>query len=576
MKKNIKLLNYLLEYDISTESLNEYLEVTETEGLDLLNKVFKTLNKMIYDLTFSVDIEDIELIDKAIQLIDLLCSTMEFKPEEIMNLKKRIKKSRESLLIHAKNDDNPDLILLANKLDEIVLDKSFKKEDLIFLVKELINKKEDPNIIKRFLNINKDAIISNLLLFDYVFFKTLDSMNNNNENIFYYITLLKLFYTSKVKKHKYMVLLQDYMENPYVDEIVSLLTGVKRSLTPEEILSKYDVITSLPQSFIYIPKITTVEDRIITIDDDVTNLRDDGLSIQKDGNKYIVKVNIADAGAFIYPGSVEDINARINYRNIHLNNPVKMLPFNIRRDLSLNQGQNRQVITMCVVMNDSGDIEDYYLELRDVKIERNISYNECDRLIGRTTSKFNKDLSDLFYLACALEAKNAGKQAYWTKKENSRPDVKMSSSKGFKIIREFMVLYNTLIGQFALDRNIPYVYRYQDPEYMSALLKQNGIGENEQIRNVINSIYLDSKFSTSPRYHEGIKSDIYTQSTDPLRKYPDLYNQQLLHKFYFGDLDFPFDYDDFRNDVDYFNQRNADLGLMKAEYVRGMRLTKNN
>ena len=180
MKKNIKLLNYLLEYDISTESLNEYLEVTEIERFDLLNKVFKTLNKMIYDLTFSVDIEDIELIDKAIQLIDLLCSTMEFKPEEIMNLKKRIKKSRESLLIHAKNDDNPDLILLANKLDEIVLDKSFKKEDLIFLVKELINKNEDPNIIKRFLDINKDAIISNLLLFVYFFFKTLDSMNNNN------------------------------------------------------------------------------------------------------------------------------------------------------------------------------------------------------------------------------------------------------------------------------------------------------------------------------------------------------------------------------------------------------------
>ena len=44
MKKNIKLLNYLLEYDISTESLNEYLEVTETERLDLLNKAFKISN----------------------------------------------------------------------------------------------------------------------------------------------------------------------------------------------------------------------------------------------------------------------------------------------------------------------------------------------------------------------------------------------------------------------------------------------------------------------------------------------------------------------------------------------------
>ncbi len=576
MKKNIKLLTYLTDYDINEDSLSSYLDITEAERNDLLNKTFKILNKAIYDLSFCVDVEDLQLIDKCIQLIGLLCSGIEFKPEEIMTLKKRIKKSRESLLIHAKNDDNQDLVLLANKLDEIVLDKSFKKEDLIFLVKELINRKEDPNIIKRFLNINKDAIVSNLLLFDYVFYKTIDSLNNDNKDIFYYITLLKLFYTSKVKKHKYIVLLENHMDNPYVDEIISLLNGVKRSLTPDEILSKYDVISSLPQSSIYIPKISCVEDSIITIDDNVTNLRDDGLSIQRDGNKYIVKINIADAGAFIYPGSVDDINARINYRNIHLSPPIKMLPFNLRRDLSLNQGQNRQVITMCVVMNDSADIEDYYLELHEVKVEKNISYNECDKMIGRTTSKFNKDLSDLFYLACALEAKNAGKQAYWTKKESARHDIKMSSSKGFKIIREFMVLYNTLLGQFTLDRNIPYVYRYQDPEYISTFLKQNGISENEQIKNVINSIFLDSKFSPTPRYHEGIKTDVYTQSTDPLRKYPDLYNQQLLHMFYFGDLNYPFDYDDFRNDIEYFNQRNADLALMRAEYVRGMRLTKNN
>ena len=134
------------------------------------------------------------------------------------------------------------------------------------------------------------------------------------------------------------------------------------------------------------PKITTVEDSIITIDDNVTNLRDDGLSIQRDGNKYIVKINISDAGAFIYPGSVDDINARINYRNIHLSPPVKMLPFNLRRDLSLNQGQNRQVITMCVVMNDSADIEDYYLELHEVKVEKNISYNEAKDIEKNSTN----------------------------------------------------------------------------------------------------------------------------------------------------------------------------------------------
>ena len=575
MRKNIKLITFLTDYDINQDNLDEYVNISNTTYDELLNKIFKNLNKWIYELKFSVDLDDINLIDKSIQLISLLCSSIEFKPEDILTLKKRIKKSRESLLIHAKNDDNPDLIILANKLDEIVLDKSLNKDDLILLVKELINKKEASNIIKKFININKDAVISNLVLFDYVFQKTIESINNDNQDIFYYITLLKLFYTSRIKKYKYVLELSEHMDNPYTQEIMALLNGVKRSLTPDEILNKYGIISTLPASPIILPTIETTTDSIFTIDDTSTNLRDDGLCIKRDGSKYIVKINIADIGSIIVPHCIDDLNARNNYRNIHLNNAVKMLPFNLRRDLSLNQGHKSKVITMCVVMNDSGDLEDYYLELNDVYVAKNISYDESDKLITKGSGKYNKDLSDLYYLACALEAKNAEKNVYWAKKESSRKDFEISQSKGFKIIREFMVLYNSLIGQFTNEQNIPYVYRYQDEEYITSLMRKKDIPENDQIKQIINSLYLDSKFSIVPRYHAGIKTDIYTQSTDPLRKYPDLYNQQLLHKFYFGDIDFAFDYDEFRSNVDYFNQRNRDLIMMKAEYNRGMRLTKN-
>jgi hypothetical protein len=144
--------------------------------------------------------------------------------------KKKIKKVRESLLLKAKQKKCEDLIYLANMVDEIVLDKSFEKEDLITLIKELSNKKVDPNIIKKFLNINKEAVINNLVLFDYAFIKTLDSLNDDNVDIYYYITLLKIFYTSRVKKHKYMCLLDEYEDNKFVEEIKNLLNGVKRSL----------------------------------------------------------------------------------------------------------------------------------------------------------------------------------------------------------------------------------------------------------------------------------------------------------------------------------------------------------
>ena len=576
MNKKIKLPVFLYNYEINNESVNEFIEVTQIDKIELLNKTFKLLNKHIYELKFAIDEDSLYMMERCIDLISFLCLSMEFDVNEIMILKKRIKKSRESLLIHAKEDDNADLIQLANLLDEIVLDKSFKSEDLIPIIKELVNRNESPNIIKRFLSINKEATVHNVILFDYVFKKTINSLKNNNENIFYYITLLKLFYTSRIKKHDYVIELLDLTQNEYVKEIISILNGNKRSLSPEKIIDKYGLISSLPASSIYIPKIDITTGSIITIDDEATNIRDDGLCIKKDGNKYIVKINIADVGSFVLPGSEDDLNARINYRNIHLNDPVKMLPANLRRDLSLNQNQNRKVITMCVVMNDSADIIDYYLELNDVHVSKNVTYNECDKAIGKKGSKLNRDLTDLYYLAEALEYRHSEKKLYWTKKEKSHSDSHVSSSKGYKIIREFMVLYNIYIGQLANDLGLPYVYRYQDPEYISTFMKANGIGENDQINKVIDSIYLDSKFSPTPRYHEGIKTCIYTQSTDPLRKYPDLYNQQLLHRFYFKDVDFPFDYEQFVKDVDYFNQRNSDLSLMKSEYRRGIRLTKNN
>lgn len=253
-----------------------------------------------------------------------------------------------------------------------------------------------------------------------------------------------------------------------------------------------------------------------------------------------------------------------------------MLPFELRKNLSLNQNTNRKVVTMVLVMNDSAEIIDRDIELNDVYVSQNISYDLCDKKIGKNSCKLERDLTDLYFLACALGEKSNSKNLYWSKKEQSRSEFTVSNSKGFKIIREFMVIYNMFLGQIANERNIPYVFRYQDPEYITNLIKKKGISINDQIRNVINSTYLDSKFSIVPRYHAGIKTDIYTQSTDPLRKYPDLYNQQLLHKFYFRDMDFDFDFDEFMKNVDYFNERNRDLALMRAEYNRGMRLNKKD
>ena len=100
------------------------------------------------------------------------------------------------------------------------------------------------------------------------------------------------------------------------------------------------------------------------------------------------------------------------------------------------------------------EIIDRDVVLRDVYISHNISYDSCDKLIGKTSSKLERDLTDLYYLACALGEKSNSKNLYWSKKEQSRSEFTVSSSKGFKVIREFMVIYNMFMGQICNQNNI--------------------------------------------------------------------------------------------------------------------------
>ena len=79
---------------------------------------------------------------------------------------------------------------------------------------------------------------------------------------------------------------------------------------------------------------------------------------------------------------------------------------------------------------------------------------------------------------------------------------------------------------------------------------------------------MDSFYSSKPIKHSGLDKPIYSSSCDPLRKYPDLYNQYLIHRFYFKDIDFDFDPETMERYIKYFNQRDSDIELMESEYNR--------
>lgn len=577
MSSDPRIFNFILYGNFTNEAIDLYLEDTGCSKRLMLKDVYRAL---LTDLnTFKNDDYHTTIIKNGVDLFCLLCDTINFTREEVDVNRKRIKKLREPILIILKDNSNSTLLDSANQLDEIVLDKNIDADALAKLIITLIDKKEDVDIIKKFLNINKETLMTkNNELFDYVFFKAIRALETESRDIYYYITLLKLLYSSKIDKDKYLRFLHNSTSknNLFSYEIYLIINGVKRGLSTDEILEKYGIITNIPNGPIIKVKGLARDENIITIDGTKTFLRDDGLSIRKDGNKYIVGIYVADAARSIPKNSNLDLNARNNYKCLYWKGSrTRMFPSKVENALSLDEGKQRGVITLYVVLNDSGEILDYYIENNNIVVSQNLTYMQTEDILEHLyTNGFERRINELFTIAKALECKNQNKEAYWQKKERSKKLERYQKLKSDVIVREFMSLYNFLTSKIAKDEGIPFYYRIQDDEYISGIVEDMGMYVDDYTRKILDNVYLESVYSTVPSKHAGLGYPYYGHSSDPLRRYPDFQNQYLFHQFLFKDMECNFDEYEFEEMAKYFNQRSIELSLMKGEFERETRLIK--
>ena len=577
MSSDARIFNFILYGNFTDESIKNYMDDCQVNLTQMLRDTYRALQTNVNNIIN--DEYHTAIIKNGVDLLCILCDKLNFNKDEVEINRKRIKKLREPILAFLKNNSNSILLDAANQLDEVVLDKNIDADALVTLIRKLIDNKEDIDIIKKFLNINKEALTrKNNELFDYVFFKAMIALETESRDVYYYITLLKLLYTSKVNKDKYLRHLHNSTSknNLFSYEIYLIINGVKRGLSTDEILEKYGIMTNIPNGPLIKPSKKDSSDIIVSIDGSKTFLRDDGLSVRKDGNKYIVGIHVADAASAIEKNSELDFNARNNYECKYMSGTrTRMFPSKIENELSLNEGKTRRAITLYVVLNDSGEILDYYIEKNNIVVSRNLTYLQSEAILNHLgNDELERNILDLLMLARALEKRNVRKEQYWEKKEQSKKLDNFRKLKSDVIVREFMGLYNLLTARTAKEAGIPFIYRVQDEEYISKTIEEMGMYVDDYTKKILANIYLESKYSTTPSLHAGLGYTEYAHASDPLRRYPDFYDQYLFHQFYFKDMPCDFDQEEFEDLVQYCNQRSVELSLMKAEFDREARLVR--
>ena len=277
--------------------------------------------------------------------------------------------------------------------------------------------------------------------------------------------------------------------------------------------------------------------RVFTIDEASTVDIDDGLSVTRTTKGYEVGVHISDAAALIpVTGLVEDA-ARERMTSLYLPEAtMHMLPRQLSEAAgSLSPEGTRPAISLLAQIDEGFALQGWELCRSLVRSVGRLSYEEADSALNDPPQPYSEELQ---ILSCVAEPLHEARLAAGAL-EMDRPELKVRVDESNnvsvsvtpvptparRLVAEFMVLMNNLIGTYLLEKNIPAIYRSQDPVDLDGI-PDTTVGAVRQYH-ILRRI-RPAKLSTTSGIHALVGVDPYVQATSPLRRYTDLVNQRQL------------------------------------------------
>lgn len=443
------------------------------------------------------------------------------------------------------------------------LEKTRLLEYLIFQDKDIQRIKilieNCPNIIK------SPNCFNNIII---QLFNKISTIDIHSKQLEYYIniTILLISKTSPKmiakNKQQYLTILNSSpnKKEKFIKKIILIIKGeYKENIQTLE--NEYNIRINYPEelehiSYTYKPtkekRTNLLEQNIITIDSTNTTRVDDGIYIQedKDGG-FTLYGHIADIPSIIPQFSIIDEVAKQRAENIYLSdNVIHIYPDFITCNLaSLIPNNKRNVISYKIKLDDEMNpiFDKFEIELSKIAVKKKMDYQEVSsRLQKNNNSSYDKTLK----LLLLYSLKNLKKPNIEVQYLLSHPDrlqeiiqiqtKKTSNGLGQLLIQEPMKTINYLNAKLANELEIPYLYKSYEKDTeglkkLEEILKDNPeIFHDQKLITRLERSYTSSYYISTPQQFNGY--ECYSGSTDPLWKYSDAYNQYLIHKYLFGNI----------------------------------------
>jgi len=310
---------------------------------------------------------------------------------------------------------------------------------------------------------------------------------------------------------------------------------------------------------------------LISIDSSSTKDIDDAFSVREHSSGYSLRLALAGPGLFWTIGSGLDRAAAHRASSLYLpEGKSDMLPRVLAEDLfSLNQGLVRPALVLEFELDLQGRIKTFEPRLDRVLVRANRTYLEVEEDLAQ-----NRDasLTSALKLASLLRSKRLEQGAVII--DQIEPVIRLQEADqdvlvhledspacpgAQLIVSELMLLCNSILALWSMDRGIPLLYRTQD----IVLPKEySGVWDRpEDIYQVIRALGA-TLTETVPRPHRSIGVSAYASVTSPLRRYLDLVNQAQIASVLQGRQP-PLDSDDLEKLLPYLNARAGLVGRIQ-------------
>jgi exoribonuclease II len=273
----------------------------------------------------------------------------------------------------------------------------------------------------------------------------------------------------------------------------------------------------------------------MSIDNELTQDIDDAVSCEVADGLIILGVHIADPASVIRPEMLLDREACDRATSLYFpEGKIPMLPPLLSEGaLSLVAGQVRPAMSLLVTLTAEGEVVDYQITPSLIRVTERLTYQDADARIGhepRLTQGFEiaqrLRQSRFDNGAIALPIPQVDLFVDRDKQVTIRLTDREAPSQ--ILVSEFMILANSLVGQFCAQRQIPIVYRGQAAprETFPTSLTYDPVLHYRQQRAM-----SPARIGLQPTRHSSLGVDIYTTFTSPLRRYVDLLSHRQLHAY---------------------------------------------